>query len=132
MPIIVLPLVTGATFLVIDAVFLSIVMRPLFERHLGESLLDGLRLGPAAMFYVLYMGGVFWFAGLPALRADNPNLAILNGAAIGLIAYGTYELTSYAVMRDWSPAMVAVDMAWGTVLTGFSAWVGVLVARAIS
>ncbi len=130
--VLVLAVATGLVFLVADAVMLSTVMKPLFERHLGAGLLDGIRLGPAVLFYLLYMGGVIWFAGWPALRDGAPGQALLNGAILGLVAYGTYELTSWAVMRDWHPAMVAADMAWGTVLTAGSAWAGVVIARAVT
>lgn len=124
-------LVTAVVFLVADAVMLSTVMRPLFARHLGDGLIDGLRIGPAVAFYLLYMGGVAWFAGWPALRDGAPQMALLNGAILGLVAYGTYELTSWAVMRDWHWSMAAADIAWGAVLTGASAWAGVLAARAV-
>jgi uncharacterized membrane protein len=56
----------------------------------------------------------------------------VNGAILGFVAYGTYELTSWTVMRDWHPSMVAVDMAWGATLTAVSAWGGVMAARAIA
>ncbi len=48
------------------------------------------------------------------------------------MAYGTYEFTSYAIMKDWHPSMVAVDLGWGTVLTAFSAWAGVMITRALT
>ena len=131
MSLIVLIVVTGVIFLVADALMLSNVIKPLFEQHLGETLLDGLRPVPASLFYALYMAGVVWFAGWPALRDGVPATALLNGAILGLVAYGTYELTSWTVMRDWHPSMVAVDMAWGTVLTAVSAWGGVMAARAL-
>ncbi|SFC11996.1 DUF2177 family protein [Tropicimonas isoalkanivorans] len=132
MTLFVLFVATSVIFLALDAAMLSTIMHPLFQRHLGESLLDGLRLVPAALFYLLYMGGVLHFASLPALRSDAPTEALINGVLLGLFAYGTYELTSYAVMRDWHWSMAAVDMTWGAVLTGVSAWGGVMVARALS
>lgn len=131
MSLLVLILVTGLIFLIADAVMLSAVIKPLFERHIGTSLLDGIRPVPAALFYLLYMAGVIWFAGWPALRDGTPHTALLNGAILGFVAYGTYELTSWTVMRDWHPSMVTVDMAWGTVLTALAAWGGVMAARAL-
>ena len=131
MSLLVLILATGLIFLIADAVMLTTVIKPLFERHIGETLLGGIRPVPAALFYLLYMAGVIWFAGWPALRDGTPHTALLNGAILGLVAYGTYELTSWAVMRDWHPAMVAVDMAWGTALTALAAWGGVMGARAV-
>jgi uncharacterized membrane protein len=47
------------------------------------------------------------------------------------VAYGTYEFTNFATLVNWSPAMVATDLIWGTVLTGFAAWAGVAITRAI-
>ena len=131
MSLVVLVLVTGAIFLIADALMLSNVLQPLFAQHLGETLRDGIRPGPAVLFYVTYMAGVIWFAGWPALRDGTPMMALVNGAILGFVAYGTYELTSWTVMRDWHPAMVAADMAWGTTVTALSAWAGVMAARAV-
>ena len=131
MALLVLVLVTGAIFLVADAVMLSTIMKPLFAQHLGDTILDGIRPVPAVLFYVIYMGGVIWFAGWPALRDGTSATALVNGAILGFVAYGTYEVTSWTVMRDWHPSMVAADMAWGATLTAVSAWGGVMAARAI-
>ncbi len=131
MSLIVLILVTGLIFLVADAVMLPNVVKPLFERHLGDAILGSPRILPAVLFYVLYLAGIIWFAGWPALRDGVPSMALVNGAILGLVAYGTYELVSWTVMRDWHPSMVAVDMAWGTALTAVAAWGGVMAARAV-
>ena len=131
MALLVLIIATGAIFLIADAVMLSTVIKPIFEQHLGDTLLDGIRPLPALLFYITYMVGVVWFAGWPALRDGVPVMALVNGAILGFVAYGTYELTSWTVMRDWHPSMVAADMAWGATLTAISAWGGVMAARAI-
>ncbi|MEQ8901847.1 MAG: DUF2177 family protein [Roseovarius sp.] len=131
MSLLVLVLVTGVIFLIADAIMLSTVMQPLFAQHLGETLRDGIRPLPAVLFYLIYMVGVVWFAGWPALRDGTPVTALVNGAILGFVAYGTYELTSWTVVRDWHPSMVVADMAWGATLTAVSAWAGVVSARAI-
>jgi len=124
-------LVTAGVFLILDAIMLSTIMKPLFETHVGDLMADQLRLGPAALFYLVYVAGVLWFVSLPALRADAPGTALLTGAALGALAYGTYEFTNLATLRGWSWRMVIVDVTWGAVLTGVSAWAGVMVARAL-
>jgi uncharacterized membrane protein len=131
MSVIILVLVTGAIFLAADAVMLPKVVKPLFERHLGNTILRSPRLVPAVLFYVLYLAGMIWFAGWPALQDSAPAMALLNGALLGLVAYGTYELVSWTIMRDWQPSMVAVDIIWGTALTAVSVWAGVLSAQAV-
>jgi uncharacterized membrane protein len=131
MQIIVLYVVTAVVFLAIDAVMLTKVMRPLFETHLGDQLRDSPRMGAAALFYLFYIVGVLVFVSLPALRADAPMQALLLGALLGAVAYGTYEFTSFAVMESWHWHMVITDTLWGAVLTGGSALVGVWVTRAL-
>jgi len=132
MSIVILYLSTAAIFLGLYAVMLRFVMRPLFETHIGPLLLESPRLGPAAVFYLAYVAGLLWLVSVPALKTGAPMQALVGGAVIGAMAYGTYEFTSYAVMRDWSPAMVAVDLTWGTVLTAFAAWAGVTITRAFA
>jgi uncharacterized membrane protein len=73
-----------------------------------------------------------WFVSVPALRANDPVAALINGALLGLFAYGTYELTNYVTLRDWSLEQVLADTVWGAVLTGLSAWAGVMIARQLS
>ncbi len=132
MQIVTLYLTTAVVFLILDAIMLTLVMRPLFARHLGDALLDQIRLAPAVAFYLAYIAGLLWLISLPALRADAPLQALAGGAVLGALAYGTYEFTSYAVMRDWHWTMVATDTLWGAALTGISAWAGVMAARALA
>lgn len=58
--------------------------------------------------------------------------ALIGGMVIGAMAYGTYEFSNYATLTAWHPSMVVADVLWGTVLTGFSAWAGVMITRAIT
>lgn len=131
MQILTLYLFTAIFFLAVDAVMLKNVMRPLFETRISHLLLDDLRIVPAAIFYLFYVGGVVWFVSAPALRAGAPMQALWNGAILGAMAYGTYEFTNYATLRDWAPKMVMVDVAWGTVLTGVAALVGVWITQVL-
>ncbi|WP_407492217.1 DUF2177 family protein [Pseudooceanicola sp. MF1-13] len=124
-------LATAVIFLGLDAIMLKNVMRPLFETRISHLLLDDLRLAPAALFYMAYVAGVIWFVSAPAMAENAPLKALFNGALIGAMAYGTYEFTNYATLKDWAPKMVAVDVIWGTVLTGGSAFLGVLITRMI-
>jgi uncharacterized membrane protein len=118
-------LITALIFLVIDAIMLTLVVKPLFVRHLGDTMRDSPMLAPAGLFYLAYVAGLVFLVSIPALRDANPGRAALHGAMIGAMAYGTYEFTSMSIMKNWSWSMVAVDTSWGAVLTGFSAWAGV-------
>ncbi|ADO42728.1 DUF2177 family protein [Ketogulonicigenium vulgare] len=120
-------LVTAVVFLGLDAIGITRMIQPLFARHIGHLFADPLRVVPAALFYLGYVAGVIYLVSLPALRAGAPMQALISGLILGLLAYGTYEFTNYATLQDWHWHQVAVDLTWGTLLTGFSAWVGVAV-----
>jgi len=121
---------TAIVFLILDGIMLSLVMKPLFTRHLGDALIDPIRWVPALLFYAAYIAGLVWLVSWPALKSGGS--VLLPAAIIGAMAYGTYEFTSFAVMRDWHWTMVATDLTWGTILTAFSAWAGVAITRSLA
>lgn len=129
MSLAVLYLSTAAIFLIVDALMLGLVMKPIFLRHIGDLMADPIRLGPAALFYLGYVAGLVYLVSWPALKSGAP--VVIPAAIIGALAYGTYEFTSYAIMKDWHWSMVLADTTWGVVLTALSAWGGVTVARAV-
>lgn len=121
--------VTAVVFLVLDAIMLTLVMKPLFTRHIGSLMADPIRIAPAALFYLAYIAGLVFLVSLPALRTNAP--LVLPALVIGLMAYGTYEFTSFSIMKDWHWTMAVTDTLWGGTLTAFSAWAGVTITRAI-
>lgn len=116
----------AVAFLALDAVWLTLTAETLYRRHLGAILLDGFRLMPAILFYVLYMIGIVAFALEPS-RGGGVVGAILRGALLGLVAYGTYDLTNQATMKVWSTTITLADLAWGTIATATAAAIGHLV-----
>ena len=130
MPVLTLYFATLIPFLALDALMLRFVMQPLFAKHIGPLLADPIRWGPAAVFYAAYIAGLIWLISWPALKAGGG--VWVSAAVLGFMAYGTYEFTSYAIMRDWHWSMVAVDLTWGTVLTATSAAIGVAVTKALT
>lgn len=129
MQLVILYVSTLVIFLGVDVVGISQIIRPVFERHVGDLLADPFRMGPAAAFYAAYIAGVLYFVSVPALAEGRPLAALFGGALIGLMCYGTYEFTNYATLRDWSMQQVVTDTLWGGFLTGVSAWAGVAVTR---
>lgn len=131
MKILILYFVTALIFFATDAIGLRLMVKPVFDRHVAHLYADPFRVIPAALFYLGYVAGMLWFVSVPALRGFDPTSALFGGIALGVMAYGTYEFTNYATLRDWSIEQVAVDTIWGGVLTGFSAWAGVAITRAL-
>ena len=131
MKILVLYLATVVVFFVIDAIGLRTIVKPVFDRNISALYADPFRVVPALIFYLGYVAGMLYFVSASALRNGDPVAALIGGALLGLLAYGTYEFTNYATLRDWTAEQVAVDTLWGAALTGVSAWAGVMIARAV-
>ena len=55
-------------------------------------------------------------------------IVIPVNAIFGLFAYGTYDLTNYATLRNWDLTLTAVDMAWGTFVSGVAAALATVLA----
>ncbi|MBE3640626.1 DUF2177 family protein [Mangrovicoccus algicola] len=131
MQILTLYAATLILFLALDAIGITLIVKPVFDRHVGDLLADPLRLGPAVLFYLAYVAGILWFVSAPALSEGQPLRALAGGILLGLMCYGTYEFTNLATLRGWTWQQVAIDTAWGGALTGFSAWAGLAVTRMI-
>jgi len=118
--------------LALDAVWLTVMGKALYRPVLGDILLDGFRVAPAIIFYVLYVGAIQVFAVAPAARSGSVLTALVYGALLGFICYATYDLTNHATLKAWTTTLTLVDMAWGTVLTAAASAGGYMIARAFS
>jgi len=117
---------SGFVFLILDAVWLSQMAPRLYRPAIGDMLADRPNFAAAAIFYLLYVTGILVLAVLPALEKGSLAKAAALGAFVGLFAYGTYDLTNHATLKDWPARLTLVDMAWGTVLTSLAACAGYL------
>lgn len=121
-------LVTIPVFFAIDMVWLGLISRGFYKEHLGYIMADSVRWPAAVVFYLLYIAGIVLFAVMPAVEKQSLFRAVLLGAALGLVAYATYDLTNYATIRDWPLIVVIVDLIWGTVLTAGVSAISCLIA----
>lgn len=117
------------TLLACDGIWLGLIARNFYRDQLGALMLPSPNLAIAALFYLLFAAAVVVLAVLPALSAGSIATAFLHGAILGLAAYGTYDITNLATLRNWPVVMSLVDMAWGTALTALTAVGGYLAVR---
>ncbi len=91
-------------FVIVDAIWLTVMGSRLYRPTLGDILLPTLNAPPAVVFYLIYPIGILVFATLPALKAGSVSPALLYGALFGAMAYATYDLTNFATLRNWTTA----------------------------
>ena len=121
---------SAVVFFGLDLLWLGVVARGFYARQMGDLLREQPNLGVAGVFYAVYVGGIVLFAVLPALQSQSWRSALLLGIALGVVAYGTYDFTNLATLRRWPVALAAVDLIWGSLLTGLAATAGYLAVRA--
>ena len=126
-------LVMLAAFLAVDLVWLGVVARAFYRRHLGFLLAPAPNWAAAIVFYLIFVAGLLVFAVAPGLRDGSLRVTLLHAAFYGFVTYATYDLTNHATVNGWPAVVTLVDMAWGTVLSlvvglaGF--WAGQALAR---
>jgi uncharacterized membrane protein len=104
--------------LAIDGVWLATMSKRFYAVRLGSIMATSPKLIPAAVFYLIYNLGVALLVVVPAVDHHTTMLKVLlYGGLLGLVAYGTYDLTNQATLREWSPVVTIVDLVWGALLT---------------
>jgi uncharacterized membrane protein len=94
-----------------------VIARNFYRDRLGHLVRDQPDLAVSGVFYVVYVGGIVLFAISPALQSQSWATALVLGILLGVIAYGTYDMTNLATLRGWPVALSAVDLIWGSALT---------------
>ncbi len=117
---------TAIVFLGLDYLWLAYIAKDFYARSLGSLMRDTPDFMAAGIFYLFYIAGIVFFAAMPA---ESWKGALARGALLGLLAYGTYDMTNLATLKGWPWRMAAVDMAWGTVLTALAALGGYLALK---
>ncbi len=120
---------TGLGFAAVDSIWLITMSTRLYKPEIGELMAENFRLGPAIVFYLLYIVGILIFAVQPALASGKWQTALVQGALFGFFCYMTYDMTNYATLRIWSLKVTILDLMWGTFLTGSAATIGFLATR---
>lgn len=123
---------TAIVFLGLDALWLSRVALGMYRQELGSLLLEKPNLPVAGAFYLLYVAGIVILAIVPALGEGGWIKALLMGAVLGLVAYGTYDITNLSTLKGWSVKLAVIDIAWGTALTAISATIGHFAVKALN
>jgi uncharacterized membrane protein len=123
--------VTAVVFLILDAIWLGVISRNLYQREIGELLLPKPNFGAAAVFYVIYIAGLVYFCVVPGLTEQSVMRGLVNGAMFGIVAYATYDLTNLATLKGWSTTLVFIDVAWGAVASAAASAVAVAVTSRV-
>ena len=103
-------LVSAIVLVSIDFIYLNVI-KDFFRKQIQivqGSKLEVNFLG-AAICYILLIVGINYFI-------IKPRKSVSEAFLLGIIIYGVYETTSYALFKNWSILTVIIDTLWGGAL----------------
>ena len=105
-----LMLLSAIVMISLDFVYLS-VMKGYFMNQVKNVQGSALKLNffGAAICYVFLVAGLNYFI-------IKPRKSISDAFLLGLVIYGVYETTNYALFSNWSIVSVIIDTLWGGLL----------------
>jgi len=122
-------LLTFLVFLMLDLLWLGVIAKNIYRKHLGGFLSDRVNWTAAFIFYIIYVVGISVFAVYPAVGKDSVYNAIFMGALFGFFTYATYDLTNLATLKGWPLPIVIIDIIWGSVLGALVSFSGFYIVK---
>ena len=103
-------LISAITLISIDFVYLN-VTKDFFNKQIQNvqgSQMQVNYLG-AAICYIFLIAGINYFI-------IKPRKSVNEAFLLGIVIYGVYETTNYALLKNWSILTVIIDTLWGGLL----------------
>jgi len=108
-----------ALMVALDMLWFYFSLERLYKPYLGYIMSSNFNYSVAAVFYLLYAAGLSFLLLMPGFETNQTALKVaINGFGLGLVAYGAYDLTNQATIKDWPAIITVIDMIWGAFVTG--------------
>jgi uncharacterized membrane protein len=103
-------LLSAIVMISLDFVYLS-VMKGYFSNQIKNVQGSALKVNylGAAICYIFLIAGLNYFI-------IKPRKSVNDAFLLGLVIYGVYETTNYALFSNWSIFSVIIDTLWGGLL----------------
>ena len=112
-----LMLLSAIVLISIDFVYLN-VMKGYFSNQVKMVQGSPLKVNflGAAICYIFLIVGINYFI-------IKPRRSVADAFLLGIVIYGVYETTNYALFSNWSIISVIIDTLWGGLLFASTAYV---------
>jgi len=105
-----LMLISAIVFISIDFIYLN-VMKGYFDKQIQSVQGSQTKMNylGSALCYIFLIVGINYFI-------IKPKKSITDAFLLGIVIYGVYETTNYAIFKNWSLLSVIIDTIWGGLL----------------
>jgi len=103
-------LISAILFVIIDSLYLN-YMKGYFEKQVVKVQGSSLKMNilGAVLCYVFLIAGLNYFI-------IKPKKSVQDAFLLGIVIYGVFETTNYAIFKNWSIISVIIDTLWGGIL----------------
>lgn len=112
-----------ALFVMVDSLFITSTRR-LYENQIVTIQRVAMTIKPvgAIACYFFLTFGLLYFIILPN-QGQGKMDAVYRAFFLGLVIYGVYASTVYAILKKWKPEIAVMDTIWGGVLFSVVTWI---------
>jgi uncharacterized membrane protein len=105
-----LMLISAIIFISIDFVYLNVI-KDYFKNQIVsvQGSQPKINYLGAALCYIFLIAGINYFI-------IKPRKSVNDAFLLGIVIYGVYETTNYAILKNWSIMTVIMDTLWGGIL----------------
>ena len=112
-----LMLVSAIVFISIDFVYLNVIKDYFLNQiKLVQGSEPKVNFLGVALCYIFLIAGINYFI-------IKPRKSVNDAFLLGIVIYGVYETTNYALLKNWSLFTVIIDTLWGGLLFAFTTYV---------
>ena len=101
---------SAVILLALDGIFIY-ATSPIFKRQIMDVQGSPLKINMqgGALCYLFLIGGLYYFI----LKQHR---SVKDAFLLGLVIYGVFETTSFALLKNWKFTTVLLDTLWGGML----------------
>jgi len=112
-----LMLVSAIIFITTDFVYLNVIKDYFLNQiKLVQGSEPKVNFLGVALCYIFLIAGINYFI-------IKPRKSVNDAFLLGIVIYGVYETTNYALLKNWSIITVIIDTLWGGLLFAFTTYI---------
>jgi len=108
-------------FLILDALWLGLIAKSSYTESMGSIMREKFIIWPWFVFYTFYGFAILYLTILPNMNATSVLPVAISALVLGAASYGAYNLTGYAIIKNWPLNITIQDLLWGSFVTTASA-----------
>lgn len=113
----------------IETVWLVMVANNFYYIFIGHLMNGGINWITQFFLSIIFSCALVYFVVNPAIKDNDFKKLLTSSVLLGLIAYGTYDLTNFSTLRDWPLNITVIDMIWGICLTVLTAIISYFILK---